>query len=290
MPNIIDCKKTAERLRSDNTTFVRGAREEDPKMGIPCLAILQVTGDPASDVYTRRKKEAVLAIGGTVRHILFNPDVEPHIVRRVINDLNSDPCVHGIMLQLPVPWSDTEMQKTLNAIVPIKDVDGLSKEAMSSLMEGEFQYHMPCTVRAVVGAINMLADNPFWNNVLIIGRSRLVGRPLATLLERVFDCTCTLAHSRTSQHTIDELSKNADVVVVATGTPRLIKLPSVNPAAIIVDVGINKDEEGTLCGDVDHSCLPQHTIVTASPGGVGLLTVEFLCVNLITAWKRQWKA
>jgi methylenetetrahydrofolate dehydrogenase (NADP+)/methenyltetrahydrofolate cyclohydrolase len=125
-------------------------------------------------------------------------------------------------------------------------------------------------------------------NVLIIGRSRLVGKPLAMMLEVMWDCTVTLAHSKTSQESINNLSATADVVVVATGTPKGIRLPHVNPNALIIDVGVNKDETGTLCGDVDHSSLPKEVSITASPGGVGLLTVECLCTNLISAWRNQW--
>lgn len=286
---VIRLNELAERTHRETAELVRCLVYDCKGIDLPCLAILQVEGDMASEVYLRKKKEAVLSLGSTVRHFVFPKHVDPQAVRRIINDLNNDARVHGIILQLPVPWGSEERKKTLNAIRPDKDIDGLGKESFSALAEGEFhKYFVPCTPRAVEQAAMELTDNLEGKNVLVIGRSRLVGLPLALLLQHKWNCTVSIAHSYTDKIDLDCLSAAADVIVVATGTPRGIHLPEAIGKTLIIDVGVNKDSEGVLCGDVDHTSLQKDVQVTASPGGIGLLTVESLCHNLVTAWKNQW--
>lgn len=288
MAEIIRLNEIATEWRNETTAKVRSFTDDMGVSEPPCLAILQVIGDDASEVYTRKKKEAVLSFGGTVRHFLFSKDVEPKAVRRVISDLNNDHHVHGIILQLPVPWDDDERKKTLNSINPNKDVDGLSSVALSAIAEGDFdKYFVPCTPRAVLRAIIEL-EGINESHVLVVGRSRLVGQPLAMLLEKAYNCTVTVAHSHTLEVAMNYYATGADVIVVATGTPKGIRLPEASFDTLIVDVGVNRDSEGVLCGDVDHASLQKDVRVTASPGGIGLLTVEALCDNLVIAWKNQW--
>jgi 5,10-methylene-tetrahydrofolate dehydrogenase/methenyl tetrahydrofolate cyclohydrolase len=289
MAKVIRLNEFAERIHNCTEEDMRDFAYDMEVSELPCLAILQVAGDMASEVYLRKKKEAVLSLGGTVRHFIFTKDTLPQAVRRVINDLNNDPHVHGIILQLPVPWDEVERAKTLSAIRPDKDVDGLGRAALTALAEGEYRkFFVPCTPKAVEQTALELTDDLHGKNVLIIGRSRLVGKPLALLLESKYNCTVTLAHSKTPYSDRAYLSAFADIIVVATGTPKGILLPEARPDTLIIDVGVNKDSEGVLCGDVDHTSLQKDVQVTASPGGIGLLTVESLCQNLVTAWKNQW--
>jgi methylenetetrahydrofolate dehydrogenase (NADP+)/methenyltetrahydrofolate cyclohydrolase len=286
---VIRLNELAERTHRETAELVRNFACDAGVSDLPCLAILQVEGDMASEVYLRKKKEAVLSLGGVVRHFVFPKYIDPLAVRRVINDLNSDTRVHGIILQLPVPWGSEERKKTLNAIRPDKDIDGLGKEALSALAEGDFSKHfVPCTPKAVEQAALELTDTLEGKNVLVIGRSRLVGLPLALLLQHKWNCTVSIAHSHTHIVDLDCLSAAADVIVVATGTPKGIRLPDAIGKTLIIDVGVNKDSEGVLCGDVDHTSLHDEVSITASPGGIGLLTVESLCQNLVFAWREQW--
>ena len=286
---VIRLNELAERIHNETAELVRSFIYDGGATVPPCIAILQIEGDMASEVYLRKKKEAVLSIGGTVRHFVFPKHIDFKIVRRVINDLNNDSLVHGIILQLPVPWDATACKKTLNAIRPDKDIDGLGKEALSALAEGEFhKSFIPCTPRAVEMAATELIGDLEGKLVLVIGRSRLVGLPLALLLQQKWNCTVSIAHSHSDKLDLDCLSVPADVIVVATGTPKGIQLTEVTGKTLIIDVGVNKDAEGVLCGDVDHASLNDEVSVTASPGGIGLLTVEALCQNLVLAWRNQW--
>jgi methylenetetrahydrofolate dehydrogenase (NADP+)/methenyltetrahydrofolate cyclohydrolase len=289
MAKVIRLNEFAERIHNYTEEHMRDFAYDMEVSELPCLAILQVAGDMASEVYLRKKKEAVLSLGGTVRHFIFTKDTLPQAVRRVINDLNNDPHVHGIILQLPVPWDEVERAKTLSAIRPDKDVDGLGRAALTALAEGEYRkFFVPCTPKAVEQAILELTESIEGKHVLVIGRSRLVGLPLALLMQHKWNCTVSIAHSYTDEIDLNLLSAAADVIVVATGTPKRIRLPDAMGKTLIIDVGVNKDSEGVLCGDVDHTSLNDEVRITASPGGIGLLTVESLCQNLVTAWKNQW--
>ena len=245
----------------------------------PGLAVLRVGDDPASGVYVANKEKACSRVGITSHGGHLAADIPAEEVLALIRRLNADPTVDGILLQLPLPKGLAE-EPLLAAIDPDKDADGLHTLNLGRLLKGE-RGPRSCTPAGVMALLRS-ADVPIAGaQAVVVGRSILVGKPMALMLQAA-DATVTVAHSRT--HRLDEVTRQADLLVVAAGRPRLIGAVHVKPGAVVVDVGIHR-LDGKLCGDVDHETVgPLATAITPVPGGVGPMTVAMLLVNTVVAW------
>jgi methylenetetrahydrofolate dehydrogenase (NADP+)/methenyltetrahydrofolate cyclohydrolase len=251
----------------------------------PCLAVILVGEDPASSVYVRNKVSACEKAGFRSIKEVYPTDVEPMIVLGKIAELNADPDVHGILVQLPLPKQfDTEA--VLEAIVPEKDVDGFHAENVGALMQGNPRF-IPCTP---YGVMKMLASEnvPLKGaEAVIVGRSNIVGKPMAMLL-LAQSCTVTVCHSQSKDLAFH--TKRADILVAAVGRAKMITGDMIKPGATVIDVGINRTADGKLCGDVDFESAKEVAgLITPVPGGVGPMTITMLLANTLESAERTLK-
>ena len=254
-------------------------REYLNKKGVtPGLCIITIGDDPASAVYVRNKIKACAECGIHVMHHSFPADADPATVRFLISFANQDPATAGIMIQLPVPdgWDSREL---IELIDPKKDVDGLTYANIGMLWSDEAM-HYPCTAKGIDYLLHENGIHFTGKHVVIVGRSDIVGKPMAAIaLEN--NATVTICHSRTKN--LEEHTKMADILIVAVGKPGLITGDMVKPGAVVVDVGINRTENG-LVGDVDFDSVAEvASWITPVPGGVGPMTVAMLMNNVARA-------
>ena len=278
---VIDGKAFAAKVRAEVATHVARLKEDH---GItPGLAVVLVGEDPASQVYVKNKgKQTVEAGMHSVEHRL-EADVSEEALLDLVADLNADPAIHGILVQLPLPGHIDEA-KVLGAIEPAKDVDGFHISNVGLLATGQ-KAMVPCTP---LGCLMMLRDRHgslSGMEAVVIGRSNIVGKPMAQLLLRD-SCTVTVAHSRTKD--LPGVVRRADIVVAAVGRPQMVPGDWIKPGATVIDVGINrieKPEGGTrLVGDVDYQSASEVAgAITPVPGGVGPMTIACLLANTLTA-------
>ncbi len=288
--NLIDGKAHAERLRAEVAEQVAQLRREHGLQ--PGLAVVLVGEDAASQVYVRSKGEQSLAAGmHSVTHRLPE-DTELSELLTLIGDLNADPLIHGILVQLPLP-KHLDEKAVLAAISPDKDVDGLHVVNAGRLASGLPGLY-PCTPLGCMILLREMLGDLRGKRAVVVGRSVLVGRPVAQLLLQA-DCTVTVAHSRTQD--LPAVCREADILVAAVGRPRMIRGDWIKPGATVIDVGINRvpfdDPEKAaqgktkLVGDVHFKEAMQVAgAVTPVPGGVGLMTVAVLLQNTVTAARR----
>jgi methylenetetrahydrofolate dehydrogenase (NADP+)/methenyltetrahydrofolate cyclohydrolase len=245
----------------------------------PGLAVLRIGDDPASGVYVANKEKACARVGISSHGGHLAADTPAEEVLALIRRLNADPTVDGILLQLPLPEGLAE-EPLLAAIDPDKDADGLHTLNLGRLLKGE-RGPRSCTPAGVMALLRS-ADVPIAGaQAVVVGRSILVGKPMALMLQAA-DATVTVAHSRT--HHLSEVTRQAELLVVAAGRPQLIGAVHVKPGAVVVDVGIHR-LDGKLCGDVDYETVePLAAAITPVPGGVGPMTVAMLLVNTVVAW------
>lgn len=250
----------------------------------PVLAIIQVGSVDASNIYIRNKRKAADEIGIATTLCSFPEDVCQEQLLQKIDELNIDPNVNGIFIQLPIP-AHLDEAELINRIDPKKDVDGLTTMNLGNLVSGK-PLLTPCTPNAVMDILEQLNCDITGKKVVIIGRSRLVGKPLFHLLLQK-DATITLCHSKTEN--LKEYTLNADILITAAGTKKnLITADMVKEDAIIIDVSIIRDEQNKLHGDVDYETVKEKvTYVTPVPGGVGQLTVLELMKNTVQAQEIQ---
>ena len=288
---LIDGKIFAERLRAQVAVEVADLKASH---GIqPGLAVVLVGDDPASQIYVRSKGEHSLAVGmHSVTHRL--PDDTPqHDLLRLVGELNADPLIHGILVQLPLPKPIDE-RAVLAAISPDKDVDGLHVVNAGRLASG-MPALTPCTPLGCMILLKETVGDLTGKRAVVVGRSVLVGRPVAQLLLQA-DCTVTIAHSRTRD--LPAVCREADILVAAVGRPRMIRGDWIKPGAAVIDVGINRvpfDDpvkaaagRTKVVGDVHFKeAMEVAGWVTPAPGGVGLMTVACLLQNTVTAARRQ---
>ena len=288
---LIDGKIFAERLRAQVAVEVADLKASH---GIqPGLAVVLVGDDPASQIYVRSKGEHSLAVGmHSVTHRL--PDDTPqHDLLRLVGELNADPLIHGILVQLPLPKPIDE-RAVLAAISPDKDVDGLHVVNAGRLARG-MPALTPCTPLGCMILLKETVGDLTGKRAVVVGRSVLVGRPVAQLLLQA-DCTVTIAHSRTRD--LPAVCREADILVAAVGRPRMIRGDWIKPGAAVIDVGINRvpfDDpvkaaagRTKVVGDVHFKeAMEVAGWVTPAPGGVGLMTVACLLQNTVTAARRQ---
>lgn len=276
---VIDCKKLAEEVKADVKRRVETCTKvlgERPKLVVVTSGI-----DPAGKVYVNNKKKACEEVG--IDFELVNVfDLGDAILK--VNELNHDEKVHAIIVQLPCFGSETDDRIT-EMIHEFKDVDGLCVENVGGFHCNDGMSFVPATPMGLLKIIQSVDEPNSHKNVVIVGRSMLVGRPLAELLLQ-HDYTVTVCHSKTKN--LAEHTKRADIVVMATGVPKMLTADMVKEDSIVIDVGINRDENGKLCGDVDfENVFKVAGYITPVPGGVGLLTVACLLENVITAAENQ---
>ena len=247
----------------------------------PRLVIISVGDDPASKVYVRNKLRVAEEVGIIATHFPMTEDVDNDYVKDIIYEMNLDGNIDGIMVQLPLPEYLNE-REIIDAILPFKDVDGLTTVNIGSLRSGQ-DCLRPCTAQGVIDLLKYYDIPMEGKDVTIVGRSNIVGKPLADLF-MAEGATVTQCHSKTRDLEVD--TSRAEILVSAIGKPKFINDDYVGFGAVVIDVGINRDEDGKLCGDVDYDDVWVKTRgITPVPGGVGPMTVAELMVNVVKAWK-----
>lgn len=249
----------------------------------PCLAVILVGDDPASKVYVNNKKKACEFCGIRSLEYILPADTKQEELIELVKKLNDDKSVNGILCQLPLP-KHLDEKEILNLIKPEKDVDAFHPENVGHIMIGDFNF-LPCTPAGIMEMLKSENISLDGKHCVIIGRSNIVGKPMAMLMLKE-NATVTVCHSHTQN--LKEIVKQADVIVAAVGRPKFITADMVKDGAVIVDVGINRGEDGKLCGDVDfNGCCEKSSYITPVPGGVGPMTIATLMQNTITAAKIQ---
>ena len=249
----------------------------------PCLAVMLVGADPASAVYVRNKVAGCEKASFHSEKIVYPTDVAQGVVLAKIAELNADPKIHGILVQLPLP-KHFDSDLVLEAIAPEKDVDGFHAENVGALMQGQPRF-IPCTPYGVTKFFEEAGVNLKGAEAVVIGRSNIVGKPMAMLLLQA-GATVTICHSQTKDLAFH--TKRADVLVAAVGRPKFVTADMVKPGAVVIDVGINRLPDGKLCGDVDFDgCREVAGQITPVPGGVGPMTITMLLANTIEAAERK---
>ncbi len=277
---VIDGKALAEELRQSFKARVDALAEKGQRPG---LAVILVGEDAASQVYVRNKVNACQAIGMHSEKIIYDAAVDPEIVLKKIAELNADPNIHGILVQLPLPRQFSEAA-VLAAIAVVKDVDGFHAANVGALAQGNPRF-IPCTPYGVMRMFEKGKVDLSGKEAVVIGRSNIVGKPMALLLINA-GATVTVCNSRTRD--LAGHTRRADILVVAVGKPRFVTADMVKPGAVVIDVGINRLPDGKLCGDVDFAnCLQVAGQITPVPGGVGPMTITMLLANTIEAAERK---
>ncbi len=272
---IIDGKKIAMECRK----VLKGrVKEFSEQFGhAPGLGVILVGDDPASAVYVRNKEIACKKAGIQSFHVDLPATASEAQVEQVIDEMNENPAVHGILLQLPLPKGIDE-QKMLARIVPDKDADGFHPINAGLLAVGKDGY-VPCTPKGVMVLIESTGVPVEGAHAVVVGRSNIVGKPQAQLLLGK-NATVTICHSRTKN--LPEVVGQADIVVAAVGRPEMIKGSWIKPGAVVIDVGINRRDDGTLCGDVEYEAAAERAShITPVPGGVGPMTIAMLLENTL---------
>lgn len=279
MANLIDGKRISQEIKDELKSKVARLKEQGTE---GCLAVIQVGADPASSVYVRNKKRACAYIGIESRSYELAQETEEAELLDLIQQLNADPKVNGILVQLPVPKQIDE-SKIIQAISPAKDVDGFHPQNVGALASGLPGY-ISCTPAGVIQLLKR-SDIPIeGKNCVVIGRSNIVGKPMSLLMLRE-NATVTIAHSKTRN--LREICKNADILIAAVGKPKMIDASYVKDGAVVIDVGIHRNEENKLCGDVDFDSVLAHvSAITPVPGGVGPMTIAMLMNNCVEAMTR----
>ncbi|MBC5766720.1 bifunctional methylenetetrahydrofolate dehydrogenase/methenyltetrahydrofolate cyclohydrolase FolD [Ramlibacter albus] len=276
---IIDGNALAKQVRAE----VVGRVEALKARGVqPHLAIVLVGEDPASQVYVKHKVNDSEQTGLKATLERYPATLAEAQLLERIHALNADPTVHGILVQLPLP-KHMDSHKVIEAISPAKDVDGFHVSSAGALMVGQPGF-WPCTPHGCLKMLESIGYDLKGRNAVVIGRSNIVGKPMAMML-LAKDATVTICHSRTKD--LASFTRNADVVVAAVGKRNVLTADMVKPGAVVIDVGMNRNDEGKLCGDVDFAGVSQVAgWITPVPGGVGPMTRAMLLVNTIDAAER----
>lgn len=280
MAQLIDGKMISTQIKSELKEKVAKMGEEGIKIS---LAVIQVGSDPASSVYVRNKKKACEEIGiCSLAYELPEETTEEELLA-LVKELNERKDVNGILVQLPLP-KHIEEEKVLNAINPLKDVDGFHPQNVGALCIGKEGF-VSCTPAGIIQLLKRSGIEIAGKECVVIGRSNIVGKPMALLLLRE-NGTVTIAHSRTKD--LKEVTKRADILVVAVGKPKMITAEYVKEGAVVIDVGIHRNEENKLCGDVDFASVePLCSAITPVPGGVGPMTIAMLMYNCVESVSLQ---
>ena len=278
MSNIIDGKAISLAVKDEVRAEVA---ELEAKYGRkPCLCVIIVGENPASQVYVRNKVKTAIYVGMNSRLITMAEDASEEALLQMIDTLNRDPEVDGILVQLPLPPQIDET-RVIDAIAREKDVDGFHPLNVADLWLGR-KCTVPCTPKGIVRLIDESGIDLTGKTAVVVGRSNIVGKPVAKLLlDR--NATVVIAHSRTKD--LKSVTLQADVLVVAVGRPNMVTGDMVKPGAVVIDVGINRDADGKLCGDVDYvGARLNASWITPVPGGVGPMTIAMLMENTVEAF------
>lgn len=274
MSQIIDGKKISQEIKDELKEKVAKLKEQGTEIA---LAVIQVGEDPASSVYVRNKKRACEYIGiESVAYEIPETTTQDELLT-IIDDCNKNPKINGILVQLPLP-DHIDEDTVIKAIAPEKDVDGFHPQSVGAMTIGEPGF-LPCTPAGIIQLLKRSGVEIEGKECVIIGRSNIVGKPMALLLLRE-NGTVTICHSRTKN--LKEVTKRADILVVAIGRPKFIDESYVKEGAVVIDVGIHRDANNKLCGDVDFDRVAPHTCaITPVPGGVGPMTIAMLMNNCV---------
>mgnify|MGYP003292893781 CR=1 FL=1 len=280
MPQIIDGKRISTEIKDELKAKVAQLREEGVEV---TLAVIQVGNDPASSVYVGNKKKACEYIGiRSLAYELTEETTEAELLD-IIEELNGREDVNGILVQLPLPKHIDE-DKVIKSISPLKDVDGFHTQSVGALCIGQPGF-VSCTPAGIIQLLKRSNIDIAGKECVVIGRSNIVGKPMALLLLRE-NGTVTVAHSRTQN--LQEVTKRADILVAAVGKPKMITADYVKEGAVVIDVGIHRNADNKLCGDVDYdSVAPKCSAITPVPGGVGPMTIAMLMHNCVESVKLQ---
>ena len=280
MPLLIDGKKISTEIKDELKVTV----EELKKQGVEtCLAVIQVGDDPASSIYVRNKKRACAYVGiESLSYELPEETTEEELVK-LVKELNANDKVHGILVQLPLP-KHINADTIIRTISPDKDVDGFHPESVGRLCIGEPGF-VSCTPAGIIQLLKRSGIEIEGKECVVVGRSNIVGKPMSILLLRE-NGTVTITHSRTRD--LKEVTGRADILVVAIGKPKFITADYVKEGAVVIDVGMHRNEENKLCGDVDFDDVKDKvSAITPVPGGVGPMTIAMLMYNCVEAAKGQ---
>lgn len=280
MAQIIDGKAVSRAVRARVAQETLALK----KQGVtPGLAVILVGEDPASQVYVRNKEKACAEVGFYSEKYTLPADSTQEQLNALVDELNAKKEINGILCQLPLPQhlSDKEV---IARIDPAKDVDAFHPENVGAIMIGDYRF-LPCTPAGVMELIHSTGTDLTGKRAVVLGRSNIVGKPMAMLLLHE-NATVTIAHSKTQN--LAELTREADVLVAAVGRPKFVTADMVKPGAVVIDVGMDRDENGKLCGDVDFDSVFQVCgAITPVPGGVGPMTISMLLQNTLTAARLQ---
>lgn len=276
MYQVIDGKKISQEIKDELKEKAAAIAKEGKKVA---LAVIQVGNDPASSVYVRNKKKACEYIGiESLSYELPEETTEEELVA-LIEKLNADAGVNGILVQLPLPEQINE-EKIIQTISPDKDVDGFHMQNVGALCTGGKGY-VSCTPLGIITLLKRSGIEIAGKRCVVMGRSNIVGKPMAMLLLRE-NGTVTICHSKTQD--MKEITRQADILVVAIGKPKFVDETYVKEGAVVIDVGIHRNAENKLCGDVDFDKVAPHTsAITPVPGGVGPMTIAMLMNNCVSS-------
>ena len=278
--NIIDGKSVSKKVKED----VKAECEQLKAKGItPGLAVIIVGDDPASQVYVHNKEVACEACGFYSVKYALPAETTQDELNALVDKLNKDDKINGILCQLPLP-SHLDDKEVINRIDPLKDVDAFHPVNVGAIMIGDYNY-LPCTPAGVLELIHSTGIDVSGKKAVVMGRSNIVGKPMAMLLLHE-NATVEITHSRTQN--LADITKEADILVAAIGKAKFVKADMVKDGAVVIDVGMNRDENGKLCGDVDFEDVKDKcSFITPVPGGVGPMTIAMLMKNTLTAAKIQ---
>ncbi|MDE6752232.1 MAG: bifunctional methylenetetrahydrofolate dehydrogenase/methenyltetrahydrofolate cyclohydrolase FolD [Eubacterium sp.] len=278
--NIIDGKAVSKAVRER----VAAETEELKKKGItPGLAVIIVGEDPASQVYVRNKEKACEEVGFYSEKFALPENTTQQELNALVQQLNARKDINGILCQLPLP-KHLDDKEVINLINPIKDVDAFHPVNVGAIMIGDYNF-LPCTPAGVMELIHLTGVDVCGKKAVVIGRSNIVGKPMAMLLLHE-NATVEITHSRTQN--LSEITAGADILVAAIGRAKFVTADMVKEGAVVIDVGMNRDENGKLCGDVDFEGVKDKcSYITPVPGGVGPMTISMLMQNTLTAAKIQ---
>lgn len=250
---------------------------------VPGLAVIIVGDDSASQVYVRNKEKACEEVGFCSEKFALPASTTQEELNALVKELNERKDINGILCQLPLP-SHLDDKEVINMINPIKDVDAFHPVNVGAIMIGDYNF-LPCTPAGIMELIHSAGVDVSGKKAVVMGRSNIVGKPMAMLLLHE-NATVEITHSKTQN--LKEITSSADILVAAIGKPKFVTADMVKEGAVVIDVGMDRDENGKLCGDVDFdSVAPKCSYITPVPGGVGPMTISMLMQNTLTAAKLQ---
>lgn len=280
MFNMIDGKQISASVKQRVLTETEKLRQNNITA---TLAVVIVGNNPASRVYVNNKKKACEVCGIVSREYALDENTPEEELLKLVHNLNHDQTVNGILVQLPLPKQINETA-VINAIDPVKDVDAFHPSNVGRIMIGNPAF-LPCTPAGIMELMRASGIDPAGKDCVVIGRSNIVGKPMAMLMLAA-NATVTICHSKTVG--LKEKCKNADILIAAVGKEKFVTADMVKEGAVVIDVGMNRDANGKLCGDVDFEHVKEHTsYITPVPGGVGPMTIAMLMQNTLTAVKLQ---